>query len=261
MKNTAGFISLCVLCSICLAGCAAQDSSTHPSLTVVGTEGLVRDAESEPERTQAVPEQTVFEPLSDYGENDDTDPSTITGLSDKRMNLVLDGIEYFVVVQGVKEIHTKLFGQYETVMFVPAYYFDGPRKIVFFLMGDGRVLYTFPATAMSCYSFHELTDLYIGDIDGDGMDDVIIISECLMQTFPITTNQEIAIYLQRLNGFANSDDLDVFIRHNVGSIEVGGDSNDWHPSAHHIEYYNVTCVEILNFIHTNEIDWSQFISQ
>ena len=192
--------------------------------------------------------------------NDSTGNDISLGPETQKKSITLDGIEYMIIESDIVELQTVAFG---SVDFVPTYFIDGPIRLVFFLMDHDKIVYRFPTSDTYYFDFisDNLQEFYYGDINDDGLDDIIIIAKFIMGAAGgglDPTNDYITIYIQTEDGFINSQSFEYYIRENVGHEEESFD----YAEPNRIQYsYRMSCNEILEFIHSQNIEWDQYFPE
>jgi len=245
-------ILLCVMLMASSAGCIPTEV-----LELAGTnaiDDIAIDSEMHEEAGQA-----EVDDLSEPEDGTTFVADAVHGEGYERGKILLVGVEYIIMESDVVEIQTEAFG---TVNFTPAYYSKGPTCLAFFLEQNGRIVYQLMKERLSWLNFRvdSLTGFYYGDIDMDGLDDIIIIALAQVCTSPSSINSEITVFFQREDGFKNSQAFEGFLQENLGWYEVTTAPNDWHWAAREMWHYRVTCDEILDFVRSQEIDWDQYVT-
>ena len=123
----------------------------------------------------------------------------------------------------------------------------------FFLEKDGKIVYQFPLNQFSGWQLwdDELEDFYYGDLDMDGMYDIIIIATVYAPHPLSPANHTAALFFQRESGFFNCSYFDDFVNMNV----------DWHDDDYYYNYgygTRMSIDEILEFIRSQDMDWDEF---
>jgi len=176
------------------------------------------------------------------------------GAGDKRV-VVHNGTEYIVIESHIARFYTELFGE---VNFFPVY---SPSEfqefgLSFFLEDNGEILYRLPKSSMGPYTYEDwLVDVYIGDLDMDGLKDIVTVYVWEPPT-GVPWHVGFAIYLQRQDGFINSYAFDDYVSYRVGTYVELDEINMYVGKPY--ESYVVTCIEIVDFILSHSIDWENY---
>jgi len=243
------YLSLTVIAS----GCAESRYISPDDLVDEDAQNLIHAIQADQERASSI---TPNDPIC----NDVCDTNSIIcspNADNDRVTMNYNGIEYIVIEPDIVEIQTEAFGR---VDFVPTLNINGPDYLAFFLVDSNTFVYRLPDSSLDSRFFisDSLTDFYYGDIDMDGLADIIIVAEYMPGTSPSPVKSGFAIYLQQQDGFINSSEFDDFVRCNVGWTEVVIDHTD-HDRV--IESYRVTCGAILEFLSAEEIQWDQYFPE
>jgi len=154
---------------------------------------------------------------------------------------------------SIIEIDTVSFG---IVNFIPAYT-EIIHEIAFFLEKDGLLVYQFPSAEKAHFFDDDLTGFYYGDLNNDGLDDLVIIAGFYAGTSPSPCNMESMIFIQHEKGFCYSESINSLIRDNTGWLERTEEPNDWHPHMWAMDHRRVSIDEILEYIFSQDIDWDE----
>ena len=250
MKKQAAAYLLCAFLFAAVAGCVPNGTYTQKDAAESGVPATESSLQEDAGHDGEVDAQTP--------EGDSPSSSTATSLNfyGQRV-MLLDGVEHTIIERSVVEIETAAFG---TVDFTPTCYSDAGSRLAFFFEKGGEMVYRLPWAKINQYVFFEdvLYGFYYGDIDQDGLDDLIIIALCTGATYPSPLNAEFSVFFQRKDGFENSFAYDEFLESNVGWYITIPDYPSWFPDEAEMEHYRVTCDAILEFIHSQTVDLGEF---
>jgi len=235
-----------------LPGCVGSESTESKDLKTLHTDSETKMS-AVAKQEEIVSMEVV--PPADTEINDVFEENVTLDPVDSCNTYFIEDVEYIGDEYSTIEIKTVMFG---IVNILPTYYFSGPRYLALFLEKNGELVYQLPASDMMTWFFVSLEEIFCGDINSDGLDDLVIVTLCTASTSPAPINSMLAIYLQTQDGFINSDTFDWFVEENVGWFDVTVDASDWHPDARVMHHYRTSCDEILKFINSQDIDWYQY---
>jgi len=187
---------------------------------------------------------------ADYQE----DICTMSSLS-MHMPIIHNGIEFSVIEKDIVEIETRAFGAVRLVPVCSLY----PRYLEFFLEKEGLLIYKLPDLDIVNFERDDLIDLFYGDLNDDGLDDIIAIAVFSAYANPSSHHFKNIVFFQQDEGFYRSEQFEDFLTSNTGWYEKRGDPYDLSPEVSNMECRRVSIKEILEFINYNEVEWDIYI--